>query len=225
MLSAPTIGARRALAIVGLVAAVFASGGALAACGGGSAGESSAGSGSSDPARRACPAGDALVQVDAEAAALSGCAAVNGDLVVGPSFTLDSAAGLADIARVTGTVDVSDNIELGGVFLPGLVSVGGDVVIENNRQLETASLHHLVEVGGDLTVRDNLSLLRLDLGALRRVGGAIRITGHPVLEAVALDALTRAGRIVVEDDAAWPAEEVDALERRVHPRAAPRRDR
>jgi hypothetical protein len=160
-----------------------------------------------------CPAGDVVVQVDAEAEGLAGCVEVRGSLGVGPSFSLGSLAGLARIARVAGRLDLSDNIELGGVFLPALVAVEGDVVIENNQQIATASLHRLVRVGGDLVVRDNRGLLRLDLGALRGVGGRIEISGHPELDMVALDRLESAGEFVVEDNPSWPADEVDRLRR------------
>jgi hypothetical protein len=167
---------------------------------------------------RTCPPGDVAVQVEADAAGLAGCTEVSGALTIGPSFTLDGVSGLDRIARAT-SVDVSDNLELRGLFLPGLVAVGGDLVIENNRQLETASLHHLAEVSGDLVVRDNRALLRLDLGALRRVGGRVVVAGHPLLDSVVLDRLERAGELVIEDDPAWPADEIDRLRRVLAPSA------
>lgn len=167
------------------------------------------------PGSRACPTGDAVVQVETESEALAGCAEVRGDLTVGPSFTLASSTGLGGVRHVHGTLDVSDNLALGGIYLGGLVSVHGDLVIENNRALASASLHRLTEVGGDLVVRGNRALERLDLAALRRVGGRVQISGHPRLEAVELDALTAAGSIEIEDDPAWPADEVSALKRRV----------
>ena len=168
-----------------------------------------------ESAPRACPAGDAIVQVEAEAAALAGCAALRRDLTVGPSFTLASATGLGEVRRVGGTLDVSDNLSLGGLYLGRLVSVDGDVVIENNRALATASLHRLTEVRGDLIVRGNRALERLDLAALHRVGGRLHIAGQPALEAVELGALQSAGSIEIEDVPAWPAEEIAALKRRV----------
>jgi hypothetical protein len=168
-------------------------------------------------ASSACPTGDVVVQVEAEAAALAGCAAMRGDLTVGPSFTLASATGLGDVRHVRGALDVSDNLSLGGVYLGGLISVDGDVVIENNRALSTASLHRLTEVGGDLIVRGNRALERLDLAALRRVGGRVQISGQPALEAVELGALRSAGSIEIEDVPAWPTEEIDAVKRRVVP--------
>jgi hypothetical protein len=167
----------------------------------------------------ACPPG-ATVNVDADAAALSSCTEL-AELAIGPSFTLRTLGGLAGIARVSRGLDVSDNIELGGLFLPGLRSVGGDVIIENNRQIETASLHHLAEVSGDLVVRGNRALLRLDLGALRRVSGRLVIADQPLLEAVALDRLESAGELVIEECPAWPAEEIDRLRRALAPRSAP----
>jgi hypothetical protein len=167
----------------------------------------------------ACPPA-AEVQVDADAAGLVGCTEL-GELTIGPSFTLRTLGGLAGIGRVSRGLDVSGNVQLGGLFLPGLRWVGGDVVIENNRQIETASLHHLAEVSGDLVVRGNRALLRLDLGALRRVGGRLIIADHPLLEAVALDRLESAGELVIEECPAWPAEEIDRLRRALAPRSAP----
>jgi hypothetical protein len=164
----------------------------------------------------ACPTGDTLVQVDAEAAALAGCTSISGRLAIGPSFALGSLAGLDRIERVGG-LDISDNAGLSGVYLPALVDVDGDLVIDDNRQVATVSLHHLVEVRGDLTVRDNRALTRLDLGALRRVGGRLVVSGHPSLDTVVLDRLQRAGPLVLEDNPAWPAEDVDGLRRRVSP--------
>jgi hypothetical protein len=167
---------------------------------------------------RPCPAGAATVQIDAEATALAPCTTIAGDLAVGPSFALRSLAPLARIERVAGGLDVSDNLELTGVYLPALTEVDGDLVIENNRQVATVSLHRLVEVKGDLTVRDNHELLRLDLGALRRVGGRLEISGHPQLDTVVLDRLERAGELALEDNPAWPADEVGRVTRRLAPR-------
>jgi hypothetical protein len=165
-----------------------------------------------------CPPGDVVVQVDGEAAALDGCRGVKGRIEVGPSFALRSLAGLARIERAR-AIDVSDNVELTGLFLPALVAVEGDLVIDNNRQVATVSLHHLVEVKGDLVVADNRALVRLDLGALRRVGGRIAIRGHPQLDTVVLDRLESAGELLLEDNPAWPEDEVESVRRRV---AAPR---
>jgi len=169
-------------------------------------------------APRVCPTGDAVVQVDQEASALADCTRMTGDLAVGPSFALRSLGPLARVERVAGRIDISGNLELGGVFLPALAAVDGDLLIESNRQVTTVSLHRLVEVKGDLVVRDNRELLRLDLSALRRVGGRLEVSGHAALETAALDHLERAGELVLEDNPAWPAEEVDAIERRVKPR-------
>lgn len=169
-------------------------------------------------APRRCPAGDVTIQVDDEAAALTTCTAIAGDLAVGPSFALRSLGGLARIARVAGELDVANNLELTGVYLPALTAIDGDLVVENNRQVATVSLHRLVEVKGDLTVRDNRELLRLDLGALRRVGGRLEVSGHPQLDAVVLDRLERAGELVLEDNPAWPAEDVERVTRRLAPR-------
>ena len=168
-----------------------------------------------DLQRPRCPDGDVAIQVDADADSLAGCADLYGPLNVGPSFALRSLRGLARLRRVGGGFDVSDNADLSGLFMPALLSIGGDLVIENNRQIATASLHRVAEVTGDLIVRDNRALWRLDLGSLRRVGGRLVIAGHPELEMVALDRLQHAGGLVIEDNPAWPADDIDRLRRRV----------
>jgi hypothetical protein len=162
-----------------------------------------------------------VVQVEAEAAALAACRAVRGDVDVGPSFALRSLGDLGGLVRVAGDLEVSDNVDLGGLFLPGLVAVGGDLVIENNRQVSTVSLHRLARVGGDLIVRDNHGLVRLDLGALREVSGRLLISGHRQLDTVVLDRIERAGEIVLEDNPAWHPDEVQSL-RRALDRSRPR---
>jgi hypothetical protein len=176
-----------------------------------------------DAPPRACPAGDVTVQVDGEAAALAGCDEVRGDLAVGPSFALRTLVDLARLERVRGRLDVSDNVLVSGLFLPGLVAVGGDLVIEDNRELTTASLHRLVEVSGDLIVRGNRALERLDLGALRRVGGRLEIAWHPLLDTVVLDRLERARELRVDGVPSWSAEEVERVRRALerHRRARP----
>lgn len=181
----------------------------LAACGAGEkAGPAPA------PAPR-CPAGDVVVRVEEDAAALAGCTAIEGDLLVGPSFALGSIAALGRIERVTGSLEISSNAALTGVFMAGLRSVTGNVTVESNLSAETVSLHHLVEVGGDLVVRDNRGLVRLDLGALTRVGGRLEVSDHPVLDSVSLDAIASAGEVAIDGNPAWAAAEIAALRTRV----------
>ena len=165
--------------------------------------------------RPACPAGDVIVHVDEEAAALAGCKRIAGDLVVGPSFAMSSLAALDSIEEVTGSFEVSSNEALGGVYMGGLRTVGGSVTVDSNLSAETVSLHHLIEVGGDLVVRDNRSLLRLDLSALRRVGGRFEVSDHPLLDSVSLDALASAGEVAIDGNPAWSAEQIAALRSRL----------
>jgi hypothetical protein len=168
------------------------------------------------PARPpACPSGDVVVHVDEDAALLKPCRVIEGDLIVGPSFALGSLVGLDRVERVAGSLELSNNAAMGGLFLPGLRQVGGDLTIESNLSAETVSLHHLEQVGGDLVVRDNRALLRLDLGALRQVRGRLVLADHPALESVSLDALADAGELAIADNPAWPAEEIAALRARV----------
>lgn len=119
-------------------------------------------------------AGAALVELDA----LSALRELRGDLVIGPTSRLASARGLAHLTRVTGSVSVARNFELGGLYLGSLVAVGGDLRVERNLSLITASLHRLIEVGGDVAITDNGDLERVDLSALTRVGGDLTIRGR-----------------------------------------------
>jgi hypothetical protein len=50
------------------------------------------------------------------------------------------------------------------------------------------------------------------------VGGRLEIGGHPQLDTVVLDRLERAGELAVEDNPAWPADEVDLIRRKLAPR-------
>lgn len=167
------------------------------------------------PARPACPRGGAIVHVDEEAAALAGCKRIDGDLVVGPSFAMTSAAALGSIEEVTGSFEVSSNAALAGLYMGGLRRVGGGVTIDSNLSAETISLHHLVEVGGDLVVRENRSLLRLDLSALKTVGGRLEVSDHPLLDSVSLDALASAGDLAIDGNPAWSTEQIAAVRSRL----------
>ena len=169
------------------------------------------------PPAAPCPTGDAVVRVDEEAAALAGCAAITGDLVIGPSFALTSVTALQQIEQVGGSLEISSNAALAGVFLPAHRRVAGSVTVESNLQAETISLHHLVEVGGDLVVEGNRSLVRLDLSALATVRGRLQVSDHPVLDSVSLDALANAGELAIDGNPAWPAADIAALRTRVAP--------
>jgi hypothetical protein len=167
------------------------------------------------PAAPDCPAGDVVVRVDEEAAALAGCAAITGDLVIGPSFALSSVTALERIEEVGGSLEIASNAALAGVFLPGLRRVAGSVTIESNLQAETVSLHHLIDVGGDLVVEGNRSLVRLDLSALATVRGRLQVSDHPVLDSVSLDALASAGDLAIEGNPGLPAADIAALRTRL----------
>lgn len=155
------------------------------------------------------------MHVDEDAARLTSCTAIEGDLVVGPSFALGSLAALDRIERVTGALEIESNAALAGLFMPGLRRVGGSVTVESNLSAETVSLHHLVEVGGDLVVQGNRSLVRLDLSALTRVGGRLEVSDHPVLDSVSLDALASAGEVAIDGNPAWSAAEIAAVRSRL----------
>jgi hypothetical protein len=181
---------------------------ALSACGGSSAAPAA-------PAGPSCPQGNAGVEIDEDARAMAGCRVVPGDLAIGPSLLLDSLAPLGELERVEGSLEVSGNVALGGLFLPELRRVGGAVSLDSNGAAMTISLHRLEEIGGDLRVTDHRSLERLDLGSLRRIGGRLEVSGNRSLDTVVLDRLSAAGELALEDNPAWPDEEVVALRRRL----------
>jgi hypothetical protein len=155
------------------------------------------------------------VEVKEDAGGMAGCRVVPGDVAIGPSLLLDSLAPLGELDRVGGSLEVSGNVALGGVFLPALRRVGGEVSLDNNAAVMTISLHRLEEIGGDLRVTDNRSLERLDLGSLRRIGGRLEVSGNRSLDTVVLDRLSSAGDLAIEDNPAWPEEEAQVLRRRL----------
>ena len=134
----------------------------------------------------ACPDGDQIVLFEEDAAELAGCRAIPGDLTVGPSLTLASLVELGKLERVDGSLEVSGNPQLSGLFLGRLTSVGGQLVIDGNDQMVTASLHRLQKVGGEVLITDNDVLDRLDLSALLYVGGRLEVSGHPRLSVLSL---------------------------------------
>jgi hypothetical protein len=98
---------------------------------------------------------------------------VEGNLVVGPSYQLNNMSALAGLRLVGGSLQVKDNMGLGGLFLGQLGKIGEDLRIEGNLALRSISLHQLKSIGGELApVSSNRVLERVDLSGLKVLGGA-----------------------------------------------------
>ena len=80
--------------------------------------------------------GGALVS----AAGLETLERIEGDLVIGPSYQLDDTAALSRLRVVAGSVRITRNAVLSGVFLPNLVDIGGSLAVSFNPNLRRLSL-------------------------------------------------------------------------------------
>ena len=109
---------------------------------------------------------------------------VSGDLIVGPSYQLDNLSSLAALVKVGGDVRIEGNWRLGGVFLPGLETVGGRIAILNNSGLTNCAFARLRSFSG-LEVVGNRSLQRVDLSSLDRDGAAGRVSGPSLSDVIA----------------------------------------
>lgn len=98
---------------------------------------------------------------------------VDGDLVVGPSYQLNNMSALSGLREVGGSLQIRENMGLGGLFFGQLGKIGEDLRIEGNMALRSVSLHQLKSIGGELApVSSNRVLERVDLSGLKVLGGA-----------------------------------------------------
>lgn len=152
------------------------------------------------PPAPSCDEASLTVVTAEQAARLNGCSHLAGDLIIGPSFTLESIAELDRPITIGGDLDVSGNPLLGGLFSASLRRVDGSVIIDGNGALATVSLHAIESIGGDLRIIDNDSLMRVDFSSLTSVAGQVEISGNPVLEQLELSRLTKMRTIQIEDN-------------------------
>jgi hypothetical protein len=113
--------------------------------------------------------GPVFIRGPEDIAALSACAAIDGDLFVQGA---ESLVGLEALRRIDGSLWITDSRALPSLAgLSGLVEIGGDLVIERTGALRSAELPALERVGGDLSAQAGPAPLALP--ALRDVGGTL----------------------------------------------------
>jgi hypothetical protein len=134
--------------------------------------------------------------------------AIGGELAIGPSVGLDEVA-LTGLREV-GTVRVSANGSLHGLYLPALVQANRIEVLDNV-ELTTLALPAVVELPGGLVVADNAGLEIIDAPSLVRVGREFVIANQPQLALVDVPKLSHADGARVEANPKLPADVVDHL--------------
>jgi len=134
---------------------------------------------------------------------------IAGDLTIGPTVDVDEAA-FNGLLRVTGTIRVSNNGALRGLFLPRLERAGR-IEIENNAVLTSISMPRLATVDGAVVIADNSSLEMLTAPLLASVGKELVIAGHRKLNLVEVSHLATVEAVRIEGNPAVPAEVIDQL--------------
>ena len=142
---------------------------------------------------------------------------VGGALVIGveqgnPALT--SLEGLQNLGDVGRHLSVENNPVLESLAgLRGLSIVQTSASIKANPQLVDLGLSGLSYVGDTLDIADNASLATLSgLAGLREVVDLLRVAQNPVLTSIAgLSGLETVGRLAIEDNAALPTCQAEAL--------------
>lgn len=168
-----------------------------------------------------CPAGDVVLETDAEVAALAGCTHIFGSLAIVEGVT--DLGPLGELRRVDGTLRVEghpvlptsltslaglDALESVGALtitsvdvpdlqpLAGLKEIPGDVALGSLSELASLEgLHNLESVGGALSIAV-CKQLKTDLSGLRglrRVGADLRLNNVDVTSLHGLEGLTQVG--------------------------------
>jgi hypothetical protein len=111
-------------------------------------------------------------------APLSTLAAVDGDVVIGPTLAVSS-VGLPALRTVAGRFAVVSGGGVTGIFVPALETAGA-VEIRDNVSLQSLSVPHLRAVTGPLTIARVPTLEFIDLSALVTIGGTATIDAPQV---------------------------------------------
>jgi hypothetical protein len=157
-----------------------------------------------------CPALGALTirtGVALDTRALRALTAIAGDLVIGPTVSMQEVT-LSELRSVDGALRVVGNGLLQGVFLSRLERAGR-IEIDGNVALTTISLPRLAAVHGALQITDAASLELFDAPALVTVDGALVVAHAPRLTVLELDQLQRAESVEIDAPALAP----DVVER------------
>ncbi len=142
-------------------------------------------------------------------AGLRGLEVITGDLAIGPTVGLDEVS-LPELREVGGTVRISSNGSLHGVFLARL-EVAGRFEIESNAALTSIALPRLTTTRGSLVIAQNGSLELVDLSQLATVGKDLVITDNPLLTLIQAGKVTQVMELRIERNRALPALQVDAV--------------
>jgi hypothetical protein len=134
---------------------------------------------------------------------------IEGDLVIGPTVGVDEVQFVA-LRSVGGTIHVSSNGAVRGVYLPKLERAGR-IEIEGNVALTTVSLPRLAAVAGGVSVTDNAVLELFDAGALVTIGKELVVDGAPSLTLLELGKLVKDAGIRIERAPLLPPEVVEQL--------------
>lgn len=137
---------------------------------------------------------------------------VTGDISIGPTIGLDEVA-FNGVLRVGGTIRVSNNSSLRGLFFPRVERVGR-IEIENNAVLMSISLPRLVTVDSSMVIADNGALELVTASSLVTVGKELVIAGHAQLSMVEMAALAHVEAARIESNPKLSADVVDALTRK-----------
>lgn len=134
---------------------------------------------------------------------------ITGDLAVGPTVGLDEVS-LPELREVGGTVKITSNGSLHGVFLARLEQAGR-FEIESNAALTSIALPRLVTSRGSLVIAQNGALELIDLSELATVGKDLVIADNPVLTLIEAGKLAQVMDVRIEGNRALPPDQVDGV--------------
>lgn len=134
---------------------------------------------------------------------------ITGDLAIGPTVGVDTVA-FNGLLRVGGTIRISSNGSLRGLFFPRLEHVGR-IEVDGNAVLTTISVPRLQDVAGSLVITDNHGLELVSAGSLVTVGGELVIVDHPKLNLLELPKLATTQTIRLENNPKVDPELVEKL--------------
>jgi hypothetical protein len=134
---------------------------------------------------------------------------ITGDLTIGPTVGLDEVA-LNGLLRVGGTIRVTNNGSLKGLFFPRVERIGR-IEVENNVALTTISLPRLTGVDGAMVIADNGGLELISAPLLATVGKELVIAGHSKLSLLEMAHLTNVEATRIEGNPKLPPELVETL--------------
>jgi hypothetical protein len=134
---------------------------------------------------------------------------ITGDLAIGPTLGLDEVS-LPELREVGGTIRITSNGSLHGVFLARL-ETAGRFEIESNAALTSIALPRLVTSRGSLVIAQNGSLEIIDLSELTTVGKDLVIADNPLLTLIEAGKLTQVMDVRIERNRGLAPDQVDGV--------------